>query len=414
MPTQVLIQSQNNVIGTLNINSTNSYSNSKNYLQLNLNTGLNVLKITCISGSFQLNDILISSTIPLAIITSAKKISYIQSHQLSFQITAINNPVAFNANNLPAGLIVNTISGTISGTAKNNGNFTIDIATINSGGQFNDTLTIIILPSLLLEESFNYPIGSGLYNMSGGYGFSQPWIFSSANLNLFYIGKNFLATSSTNNNMLVQGGGGYLVAGRAIDVINSFSYFIDPNDSQQIGSGGKSLWIGFILVKNFLNNQDIWVSFHQQSSVVWSSGNNRISVGYFGTQSNNPTNQSQQYWSFKYGDNLTMQTNKSIVINEMTFFVLKIDLNAGNNTDTVSLYVNPKLNTTVTPSADLVLNNISIMFRSVGYYASSSVNQSCLGELRIGVNYQDVWPRDTLILKNLMYLFPKLLVHYLI
>ena len=62
----------------------------------------------------------------------------------SFSIFASNSPTSYAASNLPAGLTLNTVSGTISGTPTVAGVFSVPISAMNSGGTANATLTITV------------------------------------------------------------------------------------------------------------------------------------------------------------------------------------------------------------------------------------------------------------------------------
>ena len=62
----------------------------------------------------------------------------------SYQITATNSPISYNATGLPAGLNVNTSSGMISGTPSQAGNFSVTVSATNTGGTGSASLTITV------------------------------------------------------------------------------------------------------------------------------------------------------------------------------------------------------------------------------------------------------------------------------
>jgi hypothetical protein len=80
----------------------------------------------------------------------------------SYQITASNSPTSFGATGLPAGLSVNTTSGSISGTPTTAGTSDVTLSATNSGGTGTATLTL----------TFNAPLSTITY-VQGNYATSQ-------------------------------------------------------------------------------------------------------------------------------------------------------------------------------------------------------------------------------------------------
>jgi subtilisin-like proprotein convertase family protein len=68
------------------------------------------------------------------VVTSATTVNGRQGSPFSYQITANNNPVSFDATGLPAGLTVNTSTGNISGTPTANGLINITVSATNTAG----------------------------------------------------------------------------------------------------------------------------------------------------------------------------------------------------------------------------------------------------------------------------------------
>lgn len=77
---------------------------------------------------------------PLAatpIITSPATVTGQQNTPFTYQIAANNNPTSFAASNLPAGLILNTTSGLISGSPTGTGTVTFNVSATNTAGSGN-------------------------------------------------------------------------------------------------------------------------------------------------------------------------------------------------------------------------------------------------------------------------------------
>jgi hypothetical protein len=79
------------------------------------------------------------------VITSPATANGTVGESFNYQITANNSPTSFGATGLPAGLTVNTSTGSISGTPSSAGTSTVTISATNSAGTGNGTLTITIV-----------------------------------------------------------------------------------------------------------------------------------------------------------------------------------------------------------------------------------------------------------------------------
>ncbi len=85
---------------------------------------------------------------PLApVITSPATASTQAGVQFSYQIAASNNPTSFAAAGLPAGLMVDTTAGLISGTPTTAGTYTVTLTASNAGGSGTATLTLTVTPA---------------------------------------------------------------------------------------------------------------------------------------------------------------------------------------------------------------------------------------------------------------------------
>ena len=80
------------------------------------------------------------------VITSGLKTTGAGGVRFHYQITASNNPTAFGAAGLPAGLALNAATGLISGTPDTDGTFVATIAASNLGGAGSARLSIILHP----------------------------------------------------------------------------------------------------------------------------------------------------------------------------------------------------------------------------------------------------------------------------
>ena len=65
----------------------------------------------------------------------------------SYQISASNNPTSYTALGLPPGLIFNPVNGTIIGTPRQEGNFTVPITASNAFGSVSSVITLVIGPA---------------------------------------------------------------------------------------------------------------------------------------------------------------------------------------------------------------------------------------------------------------------------
>jgi hypothetical protein len=116
----------------------------------------------------------------LPIITSSANADGLVNTAFNYTIQAANLPTSFSASGLPAGLILNSLNGAISGTNMSGGIFNVAIAASNPTGSTTNALTIIIYNSTLsipviisaltatgsLSASFNYQIAATNYPTS--------------------------------------------------------------------------------------------------------------------------------------------------------------------------------------------------------------------------------------------------------
>ena len=110
--------------------------------------------------------------LPLPVITSAGVADGVTNASFNFTIQATSVPTSFSASNLPPGLVLNSLTGAITGTNTSGGTFNVSITANNSTGATTNSLIITIytntpiapvITSALtatgsLSASFNYQI----------------------------------------------------------------------------------------------------------------------------------------------------------------------------------------------------------------------------------------------------------------
>ena len=100
-----------------------------------------LIRVTDSNGSYAETTVTMKVASPI-IITSASTASGRVGTAFSYQITASENATSFVANNLPAGLSLNTSTGAITGSPTVGGAFSVTISATNAGGTGSATLTL--------------------------------------------------------------------------------------------------------------------------------------------------------------------------------------------------------------------------------------------------------------------------------
>ena len=101
--------------------------------------------------------------VPAPAITSATSASGTVGTAFSYQIVATNTPTSYGATGLPAGLLVSTTNGLISGTPTASGTSTVTLGATNAGGTGNATLTLTITvapPAITSATSASGSVGT--------------------------------------------------------------------------------------------------------------------------------------------------------------------------------------------------------------------------------------------------------------
>jgi len=238
---------------------------------------------------------------------------------------------------------------------------------------------------------------TNLHVSSGGSGWASAWNVQGGN-NTGYlfdsIGLNYSSLQTTGG--CIKGGYSWVQAGRYLDNQNNgaFQNYINAGN---IGSEyGTTLYTSFLLQKSQSNNEEVYLSLHN-SNVDWCSSctNEKVSIGYFGTASNNG---GIRYWSLQIGDSV-YQSSIPIVNQQTTFFVLRISFNTSNTI--FDLYINPtSLGNTGIPSTTSIsaISQNPIQFRSLGIYLGNQTNNGKLDELRFASTYAIAAPDSSIVL----------------
>ncbi len=85
-----------------------------------------------------------------------------------YTITASGSPTSFSATGLPAGLALDTATGSISGTPTQTGTFSVTVSAANSGASGSASLSLTVAPTYLLTLSGS-PDSGGTYSGTGRY-----------------------------------------------------------------------------------------------------------------------------------------------------------------------------------------------------------------------------------------------------
>ncbi len=100
-----------------------------------------------------------------------------------YQITANNNPTSFAATNLPPGLVIDLLSGIVSGACTQAGTFEITITAFGPVSDVTGTFTVTFTPaSASLDPPYPYPVEVGTSISFAVTGPNTPTSFAATNL----------------------------------------------------------------------------------------------------------------------------------------------------------------------------------------------------------------------------------------
>ena len=233
----------------------------------------------------------------------------------------------------------------------------------------------------VVEESFDYTVNSLVEGLAGGTGFRAPWdVESGINSPGFKIVSTSLAypgIASLGNK--AEGGYSYRPSGRFLDVAGALVDWKRTSDAY-VGLDDTTLWISYLV------------------RPATSSAAAKFSLGYGGEacHDNNGIvrvkNDAGTWKLSLLGDSIVDDTGVSVAANTTYLMVLRLDFGA---TDTVSLWVNPPLNSQddlPAPDASLSTTNATFKFDELNWYPGITTATGWIDEIRFGDSYESVTP----------------------
>jgi YD repeat-containing protein len=118
-------------------------------------------------------------------ITNALTVAGTFGTAFNFSITATNSPTTFSATGLPPGLVLNGITGLISGSPSAGGTFTVTISATNPFGTSSTTLVLVVIPGALTPTVTNLAIPVATFGSPFSYSITAtntPTTFSATGL----------------------------------------------------------------------------------------------------------------------------------------------------------------------------------------------------------------------------------------
>jgi hypothetical protein len=241
--------------------------------------------------------------------------------------------------------------------------------------------------TLLASDNFGAAAGA-LHNVNTGTGWGAAWQVQNGDISV--PGYNIAGTSALTYSTLSTsgsyaiGGDSYQTSGRALNVsaTGPFSTYLTGDN---IGRRQDAVGVA-APAQGRHNDEEVSVQLHSGTLVTFPNPA-LVSVGYFGSASNNGTT---RYWSLRVGSTVT-RTNVAITTGQTALLVLKLDFAA---TSTAALFVNPASlgGTAPTTAGASGTSTTSLAFKSLAFYGSSGFSGGSLDELRFGDSYAAVTP----------------------
>jgi hypothetical protein len=227
--------------------------------------------------------------------------------------------------------------------------------------------------------------------VSGGSGWGANWEVQNTDTSVpgYNVQASSLAfaTLRTSGNKAI-GGDSYQTAGRTFNTASN-GPFASYLTNGSIGASGKTLYLSALLRKDAANDEEVSLTLHNNAS-AWCTNCSGplVSVGYFGTSSNN---NGTRYWSLKIGSTV-YRSNVAITANQAALLVVKLDF---ASTSTASLYVNPSSLGGSAPSSASAsgTSTSSLAFKSLAFYGGNNTNQGAVDEIRVGDTFGVVTPQ---------------------
>ncbi|WP_300932459.1 IPT/TIG domain-containing protein [Prosthecobacter sp.] len=145
---------------------------------VSLQPGLNVITVTVLdaAGDMQTDSLAMTYTpLPVPQITSPMTASARKGQFFAYLITADNTPGAFGAAGLPAGLILNSSIGLISGIPSEMGSFNIVLSATNGGGNGQTGLVLSVASPYTASENWRVQNFGVSDNSGDGADLANPW-----------------------------------------------------------------------------------------------------------------------------------------------------------------------------------------------------------------------------------------------